>query len=48
MTVFGYARVSSQEQDLTAQIDELMTAGAAKVYREKISGAKADRAVSRW
>ena len=44
MPVFGYARVSSQDQDLTAQEAELVRAGAVKVYREKVSGAKADRA----
>ena len=44
MPVFGYARVSSLEQDLNAQISELMAAGAAKVYHEKVSGAKAQRA----
>jgi DNA invertase Pin-like site-specific DNA recombinase len=44
MAVFGYARVSSQDQDLAAQVGELMAAGAAKVYREKVSGAKANRA----
>jgi DNA invertase Pin-like site-specific DNA recombinase len=44
MPVFGYARVSSQDQDLSAQEVELMAAGCAKVYREKVSGAKANRA----
>jgi DNA invertase Pin-like site-specific DNA recombinase len=44
MPVYGYARVSSTEQDLTAQINELMAAGAAKVYREKVTGAHANRA----
>jgi DNA invertase Pin-like site-specific DNA recombinase len=44
MTVYGYARVSSTEQDLTAQVNELMAAGAAKVYREKVTGAHANRA----
>jgi DNA invertase Pin-like site-specific DNA recombinase len=44
MAVFGYARVSSTEQDLTAQVNELMAAGAAKVYREKVTGAHANRA----
>ena len=44
MAVFGYARVSSLDQNLTAQVNELMAAGAAKVYREKVSGAKANRA----
>jgi DNA invertase Pin-like site-specific DNA recombinase len=44
MPFFGYARVSSQDQDLSAQEAELVAAGAAKVYREKVSGAKANRA----
>jgi DNA invertase Pin-like site-specific DNA recombinase len=45
MPIFGYARVSSQEQDLSAQEAELRAAGAAKVYREKVSGsAQAHRA----
>jgi DNA invertase Pin-like site-specific DNA recombinase len=44
MTTFGYARVSTRDQDLAAQDAELMTAGCAKVYREKQSGAKTDRA----
>lgn len=43
MTVYGYARVSTRDQDLSAQTAELSAAGAAKVYREKASGAKTDR-----
>jgi DNA invertase Pin-like site-specific DNA recombinase len=44
MTVnVGYARVSTQDQDLSAQLDALKKAGAATVYREKISGAHANR-----
>jgi DNA invertase Pin-like site-specific DNA recombinase len=43
MTVLGYARVSTRDQDLSAQLEALKAAGAAKVYREKISGARADR-----
>ena len=43
MAIFGYARVSTQEQDLGAQEIALLAAGAAKVYREKVSGAKANR-----
>jgi DNA invertase Pin-like site-specific DNA recombinase len=43
MTTYGYARVSTRDQDLTAQDAELMAAGCAKVFKEKISGAKSDR-----
>src|SRR5262245_22630785 len=44
MATFGYARVSSRDQDLTSQVAELHAAGCAKIYREKVSGAKTDRA----
>jgi DNA invertase Pin-like site-specific DNA recombinase len=44
VSIFGYARVSTQEQDLSAQETALLAAGCAKVYREKVSGAKAQRA----
>src|SRR5436853_45845 len=44
MTMYGYARVSTRDQDLSLQEHELRSAGCAKVYREKASGAKADRA----
>ena len=44
MPMFGYARVSTRDQDFNAQVAELMAAGCAKVYREKASGAKTDRA----
>jgi DNA invertase Pin-like site-specific DNA recombinase len=43
MTVLGYARVSTRDQDLSAQLEALTAAGAAKLYREKISGVRADR-----
>ena len=44
MTMFGYARVSTRDQDFAGQVAELTAAGCAKVFREKASGAKRDRA----
>jgi DNA invertase Pin-like site-specific DNA recombinase len=43
MPAYGYARVSTRDQDLAAQDAELMAAGCAKVFKEKVSGAKTDR-----
>jgi DNA invertase Pin-like site-specific DNA recombinase len=43
MPMYGYARVSTRDQDLAAQHVELMAAGCAKVFEEKASGAKTDR-----
>jgi DNA invertase Pin-like site-specific DNA recombinase len=43
MTVYGYARVSTAGQTLVSQDAQLHAAGCAKVYAEKVSGAKTDR-----
>ena len=43
MTIYGYARVSTGGQSLTSQDAELHAAGCAKVYAEKISGARSNR-----
>ena len=42
--VFGYARVSTDGQTLDAQVAQLEAAGADKVFQEKVSGARRDRA----
>ena len=41
--VYGYARVSTDGQSVDAQVKQLRAAGAAQVYRETASGARADR-----
>jgi DNA invertase Pin-like site-specific DNA recombinase len=42
--IVGYARVSTDGQTLDAQDAALREAGCAKVFAEKVSGAKTDRA----
>ncbi len=42
--IVGYARVSTDGQSVDAQIKQLRAAGAEKIFREKASGARADRA----
>lgn len=41
--VYGYARVSTQGQTLDAQTAHLEAAGAVRLFREKVSGARRDR-----
>ena len=43
MPVYGYARVSTEGQSLSAQLSQLSAANCIKVFREKISGARSDR-----
>jgi DNA invertase Pin-like site-specific DNA recombinase len=39
----GYARVSTVGQALDAQLEQLQAEGCAPIYREQVSGARADR-----
>jgi DNA invertase Pin-like site-specific DNA recombinase len=43
MARIGYARVSTTDQNLDAQLGQLEKEGCEKIYCEKVSGAKKDR-----
>lgn len=45
MLDFGYARVSTKEQNLQMQIDALTKAGCIDIWEEKITGKKKERPV---
>lgn len=42
--IYGYARVSTSDQDHGAQVEQLQLAGAVKIFSEKISGTVTERA----
>ena len=38
--IFGYARVSTTDQNLATQVEDLTHAGCTRIFQEKISGAR--------
>jgi len=41
--IFGYARVSTQDQNLERQIDQLQQLGCERIFQEKVTGSKKER-----
>ena len=41
--LIGYARISTNEQESTAQVTALKAVGCERIYREKASGGRWDR-----
>lgn len=42
-TIYGYARVSTAQQDYATQIEDLKRAGVTKIFKDKYTGTTADR-----
>ena len=41
--IIGYARVSTQDQNLERQTDQLQQLGCERIFQEKVSGSKKER-----